>query len=94
MSKALELIVSGYVKVRDGRALADLLEHRRKVLGELQAVSGINPANAVLAVQDELAIIEAGLDNLSRRRERCQRTSGAREHPLWTGSRAAELLPV
>ncbi len=64
MSKAMELIVAGYVKARDRRALADLLAHRRKVLGELQAVSGINPANAVRAIQDELTIIEAGLEEL------------------------------
>lgn len=60
----MELIVAGYVKVRDRRALADLLAHRRKMLGELQDVSGINPANAVQAVQDEIAIIEAGLEEL------------------------------
>ena len=34
------------------------------MLGELQAVSGIDPANAILAIQDELAIIEAGLEEL------------------------------
>jgi hypothetical protein len=61
---AMEMIVAGYVKVRDRRALTDLLAHRRKVLGELHAVSGINPANAVRAVQDEIAIIEAGLEEL------------------------------
>ncbi|MBM7487924.1 hypothetical protein ACVWWI_006527 [Bradyrhizobium sp. USDA 3686] len=45
MSKAMELIVAGYVKVRDRRALVDLLAHRRKVLAQLEAVSGINPEN-------------------------------------------------
>jgi inorganic triphosphatase YgiF len=42
----------------------DLLAHRRKVRSELQAVSGINPENAVRAIQDELAVIEAGLEEL------------------------------
>lgn len=60
----MELIVAGYVKVRDRRALTDLLTHRRKVLAELQAVSGINPENAAKAVQEELALIEAGLEEL------------------------------
>ncbi|MDH2348777.1 inorganic triphosphatase YgiF [Bradyrhizobium sp. S3.12.5] len=60
----MELIVAGYVKVRDRRALTDLLAHRRKVLAQLQAVSGINPENAVTAIQDELALIEAGLEEL------------------------------
>jgi hypothetical protein len=64
MSKAMELIVAGYVKGKDRRALADLLAHRQKVLGQLQVVSGINPANAVQAIQEELAIIEAGLEEL------------------------------
>lgn len=64
MSKALELIVAGYVKVRDRPALTSLLAHRRKVLAELQAVSGINPENAVRAIQAELALIEAGLEQL------------------------------
>ncbi|MET4320270.1 hypothetical protein [Bradyrhizobium sp. RT5a] len=64
MSEAMELIVAGYVKVRDRRALTDLLAHRRKVLAELQTVSGINPENAVRAIQDELAVIEAGLEEL------------------------------
>ncbi|WP_247435358.1 hypothetical protein [Bradyrhizobium sp. 139] len=64
MSTAMEMIVAGYVKVRDRRALADLLAHRRKVLAQLQAVSGINPQNAVKATQEELALIEAGLEEL------------------------------
>jgi inorganic triphosphatase YgiF len=60
----MELIVASYVKVRDRRALSDLLAHRRKVLAELQAVSGISPENALRAIQDELALIEAGLEAL------------------------------
>jgi hypothetical protein len=64
VSKAIELIVASYVKVRDRRALTDLLAHRRKVLAQLQAVSGINPENAVNAIQEELAVIEAGLEEL------------------------------
>jgi hypothetical protein len=64
VSKAMELIVAGYVKVRDRRALVDLLAHRRKVLAELQTVSGINPENAVRAIQEEIAVIDAGLEEL------------------------------
>jgi hypothetical protein len=64
MSKAMELIVAGYVKVQDRRALTDLLAHRRAILAQLQTVSGINPENAIRAIQDELAVIEAGLEQL------------------------------
>ena len=60
----MELIVASYVKVRDRRALTELLAHRRKVLAELQAISRINPEIAVRAIQDELAVIEAGLEEL------------------------------
>jgi hypothetical protein len=64
VSQAMELIVASYVKVRDRRALTELLAHRRKVLAELQAVSGINLESAIRAIQDELAVIEAGLEEL------------------------------
>ena len=50
----MQTIVTGYVKVRDRRALADLLAHRRKLLSELRTVSGINPNNAMLLVQDDI----------------------------------------
>ncbi|WP_246207287.1 hypothetical protein [Bradyrhizobium rifense] len=55
----------------------DLLAHRRKVLSELQAVSGINPENAVRAIQDELEVIEAGLEELKPLPGSLLRTSGA-----------------
>jgi hypothetical protein len=64
VSKAMEMIVAGHVKVRNRRALTDLLAHRRKVLDELQAVSGINPATVIRTVMDEIAFIEAGLQEL------------------------------
>lgn len=64
LSNAMQMIVAGYVKVRDRRALGDLLAQRRKMLTELQAVTGINPASSVAAVQDEIAIIQAGLEEL------------------------------
>ena len=60
----MERIVASYVKVRDRRALTDLLALRRKVLAQLQAVSGINPENAANAIQEELPVIEAGLEEL------------------------------
>lgn len=64
MSSAMQTIVARYVKVRERRALADLLAHRRKLLAELQAVSGIDPANAISVVRDEIGLIEAGLEEL------------------------------
>jgi hypothetical protein len=61
----MELIVAGYVKMKDRRALSDLLTQRNKSLAELHAASGgIDPANAIRAIQAELPIIEAGLEEL------------------------------
>jgi hypothetical protein len=59
--KAIELIVAGYVRVRDRRKLTELLSHRRKVLAQLQAVSGINSAQSIKEIQYELDVIAAGL---------------------------------
>jgi hypothetical protein len=64
VSKALELIAAGYIKVRDRRGHTELLAHRRKLVADLQAVSGIDPETTLAAVQAELALIEAGLEVL------------------------------
>lgn len=74
-----KLIVAGYVKVRNRRAPTGLLAHRRKVFAELQAVSGINPENAVRAMQEELTLIEAGLEELRPPPGSIPRTSGPNE---------------
>ncbi|QOZ73175.1 hypothetical protein [Bradyrhizobium arachidis] len=59
------LIVAGYVKVRDRCALTELLAHRREMLAQLQAVSGVTTEKAVIAIQEEVALIEAGLEELA-----------------------------
>ncbi|QOZ69130.1 hypothetical protein [Bradyrhizobium arachidis] len=64
MSRAMELIVASYVRVRDRRALTELLTHRREMLTQLQAVSGVTTEKAVIAIQEEVALIEAGLKEL------------------------------
>lgn len=64
MSRAMQLIVAGFVAHKDHRALRGLLTHRRKVLAEIQALSNLKVENAVQAIQNELTIIEAGLEQL------------------------------
>ncbi|QOG23375.1 MULTISPECIES: hypothetical protein [Bradyrhizobium] len=64
MSKAMELIVAGYVTARDERALSELLAHRRKMFDDLRGISSVDAAKAIQDVQDELAIIEAGMEQL------------------------------
>ncbi|TWB60421.1 hypothetical protein [Bradyrhizobium sacchari] len=67
MSKAMELLVAGYVTTKDLRALSELLTHRRKILDDLRRISGIDAAKAIQDVQDEIAIIEAGMEELKPR---------------------------
>jgi len=62
--KAMKLIVAGHVKLRNRIALVDILAHRRKMLNELQAVSAISPANVVLTVLEEIALVEAALEEV------------------------------
>ncbi|TWI73619.1 hypothetical protein IQ16_01757 [Bradyrhizobium huanghuaihaiense] len=64
MSRALQSIVAGYVKVKNRRALEGLLAHRRGMLAQLQAVTAINASASVQTVGDEISIIEAGLEEL------------------------------
>ncbi|WP_027514868.1 hypothetical protein [Bradyrhizobium sp. WSM1417] len=64
MSQAIKSIVSGYVELRDIRALAELLTHRRRTLNQLQAVSGINAASSIDLVLSDIEVIEAGLEQL------------------------------
>jgi hypothetical protein len=64
MSQAIKAIVSGYVRLRNSRALTELLTHRRRALNQLQAVSGINAASSIDLVQSDIEVIEAGLEEL------------------------------
>jgi hypothetical protein len=66
MSEAIKLIVAGFVKVKDRRALEDLRNQRRKLLADLKAITGISAANAIETVHGELAAIEAGLEELKQ----------------------------
>jgi hypothetical protein len=55
MSKAVESIVRGYVQLKDGKALKDLLTHRQKLLDGLNRVSGIAPSLLVAQIREEIA---------------------------------------
>jgi hypothetical protein len=64
LPSAIELIVSGYVTTKDRRALEDLRSHRRKLLADLEAITGIDTAKSIEAVREDIAVIEAGLEEL------------------------------
>ncbi|MCP3460702.1 MULTISPECIES: hypothetical protein [unclassified Bradyrhizobium] len=65
MSHSVELIVNGYVRLKDRGALEGLLAHRRELLRQLSSVTGIDPSRAVAQVSQEIAVIEAGLATIA-----------------------------
>lgn len=65
MSRSVELIVEGYVRLSDRDALQDILAHRQDLLRQLVAVTGVDPGQAIAQVNQEITIIEAGLATLA-----------------------------
>lgn len=65
MSRSVELIVEGYVRLNDRHALEDILAHRQDLLRQLASVTGVDPKQAVAQVSQEITIIEAGLATLA-----------------------------
>ncbi|MDA9434681.1 hypothetical protein [Bradyrhizobium sp. CCBAU 51627] len=64
MSGALELIVEGYVSLKDRKALDELRMHRRKLLADLNACTGIDCTGTIQQIEEEIIVIEAGLARL------------------------------
>jgi hypothetical protein len=66
MSKAMELIVQVYVRHQNRRALEDLRKHQQKLALELRARarSGYDFSLPVRQINEEIAVIEAGLERL------------------------------
>lgn len=67
MDKAIEQIVDAYVRLQNRRALEDLRTHRQRLLSDLKGRSDwfINVSSAIRRLEDELALIAAGLQKLS-----------------------------
>ena len=66
MSRSVELIVDGYVKLNDRGALEALLAHRQALLRQLHGVTGIDPKQAIAQVSQEIAVIERVLAEFAR----------------------------
>lgn len=64
MSRSVELIVEGYVRLNDRDALEGILTHRQDLLRQLVAVTGVDPKQAIAQLSEEITIIEAGLATL------------------------------
>ena len=68
MSNAMKAIVGGYVKLADRGGLDCLEHHHRLLLNELSGRPGAVPklnAPMVKVIEEELAIIDAGLQKLA-----------------------------
>lgn len=65
MSRSVELIVEGYVRLNDRDALEEILTHRQDLLRQLVTVTGVDPAQAIAQVSEEITVIEAGLATLA-----------------------------
>jgi hypothetical protein len=61
MSSPIKQIVSAYVRMKNREALEDMRMHRRQLLVDVQSKPGVDPRQSVLALQQDVALIEAGL---------------------------------
>ena len=65
MTEAIQKIVDVYVRLDNRQALEDLRMHRRRLVMNLKARTGYDFSLPLLQVEDELAIIETGLERLA-----------------------------
>jgi hypothetical protein len=66
MSEAIKLIVDGYLTLKDREALEDLRAHRQRLRKQLQdqPKSWVDVGPAIQLFNDDLRVIEAGIDRL------------------------------
>ena len=64
MTEAIQKIVDAYLRLTNRQALEDLRMHRQRLARNLQARTGYDFSLPLLQVEDELAVIEIGLDRL------------------------------
>jgi hypothetical protein len=67
MNKAIEQIVDAYIRLQNRKALEDLRAHRQGLLSDLKGRSDsvYDVSGPSRQLEDELAIIDAGLQKLS-----------------------------
>jgi hypothetical protein len=64
VSGAIELIVEGYVSLKDQKALDELRIQRRKLIADLNACTGIDCMSTIQQIEEDVIVIEAGLARL------------------------------
>ena len=65
MSSAIELIVGSYARLGDRQSLEILRTHRRHLAVDLKARTGFDCRASIAEVEQDIAIIEAGIKTLS-----------------------------
>jgi len=64
MSSAIEQIVDAYVRLKNRRGLDALMMHRQRLAVDLKSKSGYDFSLPIGKIDEEIAIIEAGLSRL------------------------------
>ncbi len=64
LPSAIGSIVSAHVSLKNRRALEEMRDHRGQLLRQLRAVTGLDPTNAIVRVEEDLRAIEEGLEQL------------------------------
>lgn len=65
MSHAMKLIVAGFTRLKDRQSLEDLMMHRRRLAMDLKATKGFDYKTTITQLDEDIFIIEAGLNSLS-----------------------------
>jgi hypothetical protein len=64
MPSAIEQIVDTYVRLKNRRGLEQLMMHRQRLAVDLKSKSGYDFSLPIGQIDEEIAIIEAGLSRL------------------------------
>jgi hypothetical protein len=64
MANAIDLIVKTYVRLKNRHALQDMLLHRQRLAIDLNSRSGFDVSGPIRQVDQDIAVIKAGLAEL------------------------------
>ena len=64
MPSAIEQIVDAYVRLKNRRGLDELMMHRQRLAVDLKSRSGYDFSRPIEKIDEEIAVIEAGLSRL------------------------------
>jgi hypothetical protein len=74
MSSAIELIVDGYVRLGDRRALSELKAHREQLVAGLRSQRGwFDYSKSIRQMDEEIVAVDAGLARLDGAASRAAR---------------------